>query len=307
MIPLAGAQALNSPTAAALRAAAPWGGSAAAPAGARLWALEQGGQWHWLAGWSPLAFDSRVFGLALGRLAPLLHRAPWPAAEALAQGRTLLASLAAQAREEGQACLVARLDSRDLLTGQALEAVGGRLVDVGVEWELALAGLPAAAVPAGLELRAWQAGEEEALAELCAASFCDLGAYADRFAMDHRLRGGCPEMYRRWMANSLTGQQADQVLVLAKGKGPVGFITLRRSRAGAPGWVVLNAVHPAWRGHGLYNCLLAAGLTWLAEEGAAWARVRTKVSQQAVIRAWSRLGASQVGAELTFHLWLDED
>ncbi len=306
---ITGVQAQESTEVAQMMAASPFGPVPEPDPEARIWVLEEGDAWPWLAGYAPLAFDSEVFGLGVARLAPLLHADPWPGAGALGQGAALLAHLCGRARSEGIDCLMSRVDSRDVLAAQDLEAAGASLVDVSVEWALDLEGLaPVPEPPEGLSLRPWQEEDHEPLAQLCAASFCDLEAYADRFALDPRLRPGCPELYRRWMANSLAGEQADQVLVLAGGGGGglAGFITLRLAHEDGPAWVVLNAVAEDRRGQGLYNCLLTHGLAWLKEQGAPEARVRTKLSQQAVIRAWSKLGAAQDGSDLTFHLWLTE-
>lgn len=274
------------------------------------------GPWSWLAAWERLAFDSELFGRPLGRVDILAHAAPWPEAEALADGRAVIAAACAAAWDAGLDGLSLRLPARDLLAVQAAEAAGFRLVDASVEWELDLAAAPGAtAPPAGLGLRPAGAADAPALMDLAARSFCDLDSYGDRFALDPRLRAGCPELYRRWMANSIAGERADQVLVLrqagpaavADPDRPAGFITLQNPPAGAAGcgWVVLNAVDPAQRGRGLYNLLLAHGLAGLKAAGAERARVRTKVSQLAVIRAWSRLGARQVAAWLTLHAWRD--
>ncbi|MCB2184997.1 MAG: GNAT family N-acetyltransferase [Deltaproteobacteria bacterium] len=276
-----------------------------------VWTLggEQGG-WDWLAGLETLAFDSRVFGRSLGRLAPLWHRHAWPG-EGPA-GAELVRAAVAGAWERGLEGLTARVPCRDFAAGEALEAAGFRLRDVSVEWGLALGGARPGpgSLPEGLELGTWRPEQEEALADLAARSFCSLADYADRFALDPRLRPGCPALYREWLANSLHGDQADQVLVLARGEDPVGFISLKlppaAGTAAGCGWVALNALEPAWRGRGLYHHLLARGLGWLEERGAARARVRTKLSQAAVIRAWSRLGARQISADYTFHLWRDD-
>jgi len=266
------------------------------------------GAWTWLAAWEPLDFDSAVFGRPLGRLTWLAHAASWPGEDAQAQGRALVTAVLSQAWAAGREGLYLRLPARDLLAAQAAEGAGFRLMDVSVDWELDLAALPPVpAPPAGLSLRPWREADRPALLDLAGQSFCDLGAYGDRFALDPRLRPGCPELYRQWLANSLGGPQASQALVLAAGAEVAGFITLKLA-AGAddPAWVVLNAVTPARRGAGLYNLLLAHGLAWLAGAGATRARVRTKVSQRAVIRAWSRLGARQTAAWLTFHAWRDD-
>lgn len=279
------------------------------PAEASLWALAADGNWQWAAVTVPLEFDTRLFGVPVRRLWPLAHRRPWPEPESLEQGRHLLRELVAAERAEGCRCLMARVPARDFAAAQVLEEVGARLVDVSVEWLRALEDLPAPPTPPpGYEIRPWRPGEEEALKTLAARAFCDLDAYADRFALDPRLRPHCPRMYRRWVANSLSGELADQVLVLERNGQTAGFITLKLPPGGeGPGadcaWVVMNAIAPAHRGRGLYHHLLARGLDWLRRHGARRVRVRTKLSQQAVIRAWSALGARQAYADLTFHLW----
>ncbi|MCB2225313.1 MAG: GNAT family N-acetyltransferase [Desulfarculaceae bacterium] len=305
IIALSGEQAAARPEGASLAAAATRGGQWPPRPGDRVLALEENGAWTWLAAWRELAFDSEVFGLPLGQ-AGLLHAEAWPRDEARAQGAQLIGRLLREARNEGLAGLSCRVGDDDFLAAQALETAGGILADVSVAWEASLAGLAAPpALPGGLVLRPWQEADRAGLKALAASAFCDREAYADRFALDPRLSPGCPELYARWMANSLGGEQADQVLVLV-GDDLAGFITLKRPGDDGAGWVVLNAVAPEKRGQGLYNLLLAHGLAWLAQEGASVARVRTKTSQRAVIRAWSRLGARPLAGDLTFHLWLDE-
>jgi len=282
------------------------------PAEGAAWALLDGGGWQWLAVYAPLEFDSQLFGRPMAKLWPLAHRQAWPEPEALAQGRQLLTQVKEAAAEGGVHCLVARAPGRDFLAAQALEACGFRLMDVSVEWLAALDNLPKRGrLPAGVGIRTWRPGDEEALQSLTAEAMCRLEHYADRFAMDPRLRFNCGEMYRRWVANSLAGEQSDQVLALTQDDEPAGLITLKLPAGHGPaagcGWVVINAISPALRGRGLYHELLLRGLEWLFKHGAKAARVRTKLSQQAVIRTWSRLGARQVCSDLTFHLWLDQD
>jgi hypothetical protein len=282
--------------------------------GAAWWALERQGAWQWLMGLEPLAFDSQVFGQAMGRVAPLAHVAPWPGPRAQEQGERLLGQVLGQAWHQGLEGLVARVGSRDFLAARVLEAAGFFLADLSVEWLLEFKDLPLTRpqTPAGMTVRPWKPADQEPLMDLAAAAFCDLESYADRFALDPRLQPGCPELYRRWMANCFSGSQADMVLVLQAGGEAKGFITLKRAPAGSGiqagcGWVNLNAIDPGLRGRGLYNLLLRHGLDWLAAQGARRARVRTKLSQAAVIRAWSRLGGRQVHSDMTFHLWRTQD
>ena len=275
----------------------------------KTWSVQSNGKWAWLAGLKDLAFDSGVFGRRMARLGPIMHRAKWPGEPVAAHGEDVLRAACDHAAARGYDCLVARVPCRDYLAAQCLEACGFRLADVSVEWLLNLERAPGLQyLDEGYSVGDPEDGDAPVLCRLAAESLCDLDAYSDRFALDPGMRGGCPEMYSRWMANCLSGDQADTVLVLRGPKGPAGFICLRRATGRGPGadcgWIVLNAVSNGQRGRGMYNALLSSGMGWLAANGCRRARVRTKVSQQAVIRAWSRLGARQVYADLTFHLWV---
>jgi len=279
---------------------------------APLWAVLEAEGWQWMAGLERLEFDSNLFGWPMARIRPLAHRLPWPDPLSLSRGRQLLQALVKKADEEKIAFLSARVPARDFTAAQALEACGFYLADLSVEWMVDIKKLPAKrALPAQMTVRTWRPEDKEALADLAAEAFCDLFAYADRFALDPRLRGQCGILYRRWMANSLSGDQADQVFVLEAENAPMGFITLKLPSTGRGprahcGWVVLNAIHPHLRGQGLYRHLLVRGLSWLNKHGAQAVRVRTKISQQNVINAFAGLGGRQVSADLTLHLWLDQ-
>lgn len=278
----------------------------------RVTALAGGEGWRWMAALTPLPLDGQIFGRPMAKIAPLAHREAWPGPEALQEGRDFLAAVMDEAGRDGIKGLVARVPVRDVLAAQCLESAGFLLMDVSVEWLADLERLPEQHEPAagGMAVRTWRPEDEPVLRDLAGRALCDLAAYPDRFAMDPRMRPSCQEMYRRWMANSLAGDQADQVLVLDMEGEAVGFITLRLPPGGdGPeadcGTVVLNAVAPEHRGKGLYHLLLRRGLRWLAGHGAARARVRTKLAQGAVIRAWAAVGARQVYSDLTFHHWLD--
>lgn len=285
---------------------------ASLPEKGNAWALLEEGGWQWMALSAPLEFDSKLFGRKITRLWPLVHREAWPEADAMTQGKLFLDRVKEDMVKHGAQCLVARTPGRDFLAAQALESAGFRLMDVSVEWLAPLDQLPKRGhLPGGMSIRTWRPGDEDALASLTTKSMCDLEAYADRFAMDPRLRSNCVEMYRRWVANSLSGEQADQVFALTQDDEPVGLITLKLPQNEGPGagcgWIVINAISEEHRGKGLYNELLLRGLEWLAKHGAKKARVRTKLSQQAVISAWARLGGRQVYSDCTFHLWLDRE
>ena len=277
-----------------------------------VWVLADAAGWKWLTGYKPLEFDTRLFGRRMAALLPVMHAEPWPEPGALSEGREFLAKAAAAAALAGHEFMSARVPARDMLAAQALSRAGFLLMDVSVEWLTELENQPARTPPPpGVTVRPSRPADKEALVGLASSAMCDLNAYADRFAMDPRLKSHCPELYRRWLVNSLEGEVADMVLVLEYEDAPAGFITLRQPPAGPGpgadcGWVALNAIDPDIRGKGLYNHMLARGFAWLAKHGAKRARVRTKASQNAVTGAFAKVGGRQVSADLTFHLWLDQ-
>lgn len=277
-----------------------------------LWVILEAEGWQWLAGLERLEFDSHLFGWPMARITPLAHRVPWPDPKSLSQGRQVLSALIKKADEEKIDFLSAKVPARDFSAAQALEATGFYLADLSVEWLVDIKELPPKRpMPPQMSVRTWRPEDKDALLDLASESFCDLFAYTHRFALDPRLRSQCGILYRRWTANSLSGDQADQVFVLEAENAPMGFITLKQPPGGKGpqadcGWVVLNAIHPSLRGQGLYHHLLIRGLNWLSKHGAQKTRVRTKISQTNVINAFSGLGGRQVSADLTFHLWLDQ-
>ena len=113
---------------------------------------------------------------------------------------------------------------RDYLAAQCLEACGFRLADVSVEWLLNLERAPGLQyLDEGYSVGDPEDGDAPVLCRLAAESLCDLDAYSDRFALDPGMRGGCPEMYSRWMANCLSGDQADTVPGAQGAQGPGGL------------------------------------------------------------------------------------
>ena len=272
--------------------------------------------WQWLAALEALAFDSEIFGYQMGRLNLLMHSAKWPEAAEIKRGVKFLEGLKAAARKKGMEFLLARVNVRDFLSAQALEQAGFKLSDISVEWMLTLDRLPPLAPVQDVAICPWREANRKPLLKLAASAFSNLDAYADRFTLDTRLRPNSGALYKKWLENSLNGQQADQVLALKHEGQCRGFISLRlpdilkdRSQAKLPGsdcaFIVLNALAPLLRGRGLYNVMLLHALHWLRDQGAYLARIRTKVSQSAVISAWSGLGARQVWSDMSFHWWQD--
>jgi RimJ/RimL family protein N-acetyltransferase len=84
----------------------------------------------------------------------------------------------------------------------------------------------------------------------------------------------------------------------------VGFAALRLadpSRAE----LVLGAVHPDFRGRGLYREMTLAGFDWARAHGAERFSAVTHLTNLPAQRSWFRAGLMPVGCHHTFHRWFD--
>ncbi|MDJ0323891.1 GNAT family N-acetyltransferase [Cryobacterium sp. PH31-AA6] len=80
----------------------------------------------------------------------------------------------------------------------------------------------------------------------------------------------------------------------------VGFLTLEVREQTVE--IVLNGVHPAWTGRGVYGSLVRAAKSYAGREGVARIIVSTQISNIAVQRAWTREGFRLYAAYDTFHV-----
>ncbi|MBX9772674.1 MAG: GNAT family N-acetyltransferase, partial [Candidatus Obscuribacterales bacterium] len=70
------------------------------------------------------------------------------------------------------------------------------------------------------------------------------------------------------------------------------------------GTIPLNAVHPNFQGRGIYKKLVRAALSFLSQNGAKTAEIRTQITNSAVHRTWENLGGHLYFAYHRFHLSL---
>lgn len=247
-----------------------------------------------LGGWQPLAWDSEVLGLAVGRCtAPVA----WGGAEAAEAA--VLAESVRRADDAGIDLLYCRSDARDTHLPRLLAAEGFWLADTLVILVV---------------IAADQAGEGGAEDEH--AGEADLPALrriacafrTGHFHTDPRIgRAGADRLYVRWVESSLAGR-ADAVLVVrGTDGGPLGFITCRlvQTNAGsAPhGVIELVAVEPGAQGQRVGQRLVASALRWFARAGAASVEVGTQVDNLAALRLYQRAGFQCAAFSHTFHRW----
>jgi hypothetical protein len=205
-------------------------------------------------------------------------------------------------REHGVQMLIARCAAEDLPAAQAMEAAGGRLMDVLVYWTRALdRPLPEEAPPAFV--RGLRPQDVSEVGRVAADAF---RGYFGHYHADPRLdRAKCDEAYVSWAIRSCTEPAAASKVLVAEQAGRVGgFLTLL-SRGADELEIVLNGVDPALQRHGLYRGLLLGALHEARAGGARHLVVSTQLINIGVQKSWARLGFELSRSYCTFHLWLD--
>ena len=162
--------------------------------------------------------------------------------------------------------LIARCDTGDTETIHAMEFNGFFLTDTLLSYQCDMQTAPKLHVSPGVLVRTVRSGEEEIVKSLAAESF---RGYIGHYHADPMLdREQCDETYASWAYHScIRGDFADQVFVAERNGSLAGFITLKMNTP-EDGQVVLNAVHPAEQGSGVYSALVSAAKEWFFQRGA---------------------------------------
>ncbi len=203
-------------------------------------------------------------------------------------------------RENRVQMLIARCPCAQLLTAQAMESAGARLMDTLVYWVRPLAA-PLPEVPALPVVRPMAPGEASEVTRVAAACF---RSYFGHYHADARLdRAACDATYASWAERSCTEPSVASTVLVAEHEGRVaGFLTLLE-RGAQEQEIMLNGVDPALQRQGLYRALVVAALHRAHADGAVRVSVSTQLANNAVQKTWARLGFEPLGAEYTFHLW----
>lgn len=204
-------------------------------------------------------------------------------------------------RENGVQMLVARCAAADLPAAQAMEAAGGRLMDVLVYYARAL-DRPLPDERPQTPVRLLRPEDAPGVGRVAAASF---RGYLGHYHADPRLdRAKCDEVYLSWAERSCVDPSVASKVLVAEHAGEVaGFLTLLR-RGAEEQEIVLNGVDPALQRHGIYRALVLAALREAQGDGARRLVVSTQLINLAPQKTWTRLGFEPAHAHYTFHLWL---
>lgn len=226
-----------------------------------------------------LKWDSEFFGRKIGVLTGDLAS---PAAVA--------ADLAAAAAG-GFAYLTCRPPVEHAAAIRTLERAGFYLTDIGVTWSSEVRDYQAgaAAVPAGT-IRAATSADVPQLSAAAMTLFPLSRFYADPFFSAEE----ADRLHAAWLANSVSGQAADAVLI----NPDAGFVTCKLTKDGG-GEVALIGVWHASRGRGAGRDLMTAAVQWFAGRGVTTVRVKTQVKNLQAMNFYRRLGFGLHATDMT--------
>ena len=226
-----------------------------------------------------LTWDSDFFGRKMGVLTGTLS-----------SPESVAGDLATAARE-GFEYLVCRPPVEDAAAIRILEGAGFYLTDVGVTWSTDAAAYVqrSPAVSKGA-IRLATAADVPRLSAEAITLFRRSRFYSDPFfSVDEADR-----FHAAWLANSVSGQAADVVLL----NPDAGFVSCKLTRDGA-GVVALIGVWEGRRGRGDGRDLMTAAVAWFIERGVTTVRVKTQVKNLRAMNFYHRLGFDLHAMDMT--------
>jgi hypothetical protein len=247
-----------------------------------------------------LPWDSKHFGLAMGRIGPLVVDSEHSSAKAI---DVLLDWLLDRAREADLDHLVAKSGGAELATLQALEARGFRLMDCLVTYFYDCHRDPPPPMKQLGAIRDYQPSDED---EIVAIAERMLTEYGGRFAFDPWLpRDGVRRFYVEWARNACAGHMANRLLVGTRRGRIVGFLGYRmlprpleslEVRVAGQG---ISAVLP--EGTGLYPALLARAIVVDRVVAYDFAEFDTPIQNILPQRVFQRMGFHVARCKYTLH------
>jgi len=192
-----------------------------------------------------------------------------------------VASDLAAARADGFAYLTCRPPVDDASAIRTLERAGFYLTDVGVTWSANAAAYLARSTPASGAVRHATAADLPLLSAHAVKLFRRSRFYGDPFFSE----ADADRLHVAWLANSVSGQAADAVLL----NPDAGFVTCKLTKDGN-GEVPLIGVWEGSRQRGAGRELMTAAVTWFQPRKVPIVRVKTQVKNLRAMNFYHRLG-----------------
>jgi dTDP-4-amino-4,6-dideoxy-D-galactose acyltransferase len=124
-----------------------------------------------------------------------------------------------------------------------------------------------------------------------------------RFAIDPKFsRQDFSSLYKTWMQKSITGEMADEILVISQGDQIAGMVTLsEKDRVGTIG---LIAVDENFRGNKFGQQLVYDAQRWFIEKGCHAALVVTQGDNLPACNLYIKCGYQKIKTQFYYHFWL---
>jgi dTDP-4-amino-4,6-dideoxy-D-galactose acyltransferase len=262
--------------------------------------IRSGSQILGLACWRHLAWDSEQLGIPTARLDLLVSSGAYQ--EALERKGSLLSTLSQECRLHGIRYLTARVPAGELSTVHALGRAGFDLVDGILTFSLRLDEAIRRTVNNGFEVRMFQPSDLEQVLSIARSSYT-----CGRFHVDRALASGVADrLYAAWVRRSCNGEEADAVVVTAKGSRVMGYVTCKLGREpeanarSSGGRIVLVATAEEARGQGVASAALQGGLDWFRKHAEETVEVGTQMQNVAACRLYESCGFRMARMNLTY-------
>jgi GNAT superfamily N-acetyltransferase len=230
-----------------------------------------------LLGWDS-SFFNRKIGVLSGDLDP-----------------TSIAANLRSARAEGYEYLTCRPPVEDAPAIRALEHAGFCLTDVGVTWSSSIADYLRRNTAMPTAVRHATVSDLPLLSDHAVRLFRRSRFYSDPFFTE----SDADRLHVAWLANSVSGQAADAVLI----NPDAGFVTCKmRDRHGE---VPLIGVWEQSRQRGAGRELMTAAVHWFAGRAATVVNVKTQVKNLRAMNFYHRLGFDLLAMDMTMCCILD--
>jgi hypothetical protein len=250
----------------------------------------------------PLAWDSRFFGVSMGRIEHLLRH---PASNAAAV-RAAIAEVLARFTRTGVKHVTLKTDVADHELIAAAEDAGFRLMDAIVTYIAHPRRSPPRPPKHLASVRPFRNDDTDRILEITRDAY---RGYRGRFQLDPHLPAEKSDaFYLEWARNCCSGAMADRVVVAEDAAGRlIGWASVKRAEpvSSVSGAVISMGSLGACRldSPGAYASLI----TTAARDNHA-AGILTEASTQssnfAMVRVLEAVGAQYARAEYTFHAWL---
>jgi len=205
-------------------------------------------------------------------------------------------------RENKIELLIARCNTADIRSAQALEREGCLLADTLILYVRNIIKTPIPPLPDKILIRPVQDGEENIVEEIAADSF---RGYGGHYQADERLSHVDPsEIYSSWALNSCLNRDLTHDVLIAEYRGTiVGFMTVRLNSTREGEGPLAGVVTSAGKRSLVLSALSIGAMNWFRERGVSRCVASLLITNLVMQKIMSRLGFEPGESKYTFHKW----